>query len=486
MAATSGLALCAPRQGARPSRPGRVLVAASYTSRALRRGPAEPAAVAGMVLECAAQPLGGGGGAVAVQPQAAPASRSPGNTWELIYTRKSGSDGSSETPVLQAAPRRPTAAPATVAGQPGADPRLVRLTQQLIARAGRPAEMQALLAGQALEAADVRRLLTYLDRQGAADVALDAFHAMKPLPQFHTGGCWLCGKRVQAPRLLPRRGHRSLLPCGRAALLLVPTWCHRTRRFPSAADDPVLRTKLIKMHSRRPKDTAAALALYDEMVADRVAPDAVCYNTALGAAGAAPAGVHSRAVAPLSGMRMSCCPAAAAPPSHAARPALPGCRPPPLRHPACFTGLGQHWERVLSILEDMRAAGVPWDAFTCSALLSACQACGRWEQALDWFRQAQSLPGEARGDATGQHTGSAAAATAHALHAAEARGLCQPVGLAWRAALSQRNPFHAFLPASRPAAECGALHDAHELPAEGGAGGLPAWHPAPAACTTAP
>ncbi|KAL4420028.1 hypothetical protein ABPG77_001278 [Micractinium sp. CCAP 211/92] len=248
-----------------------------------------------MVLECAAQPPRGSGGAVAgavaVQPQAVPASTGSVNTWELIYSRKSSTGLNIETPVLQAAPRRPTAAPATVAGQPGADPRLVQLTQQLIARAGRPAEMQALLARQTLEAADVRRLLTYLDRQGAADVALDAFHAMKPLPHFHT-------------------------------------------------DDPVLRTKLIKMHSRRPKDTAAALALYDEMVADGVAPDAVCYNTALAAA-----------------------------------------------------GLGQHWDRVLSILEDMGGAGVPWDAFTCSALLSACQACGQWEQALDWFRQAQSLPG---------------------------------------------------------------------------------------------
>lgn len=193
MAAASGLALSAPRQGPRPSRPGRVLVAASLTPRPPRRGPSETTAVAGMVMECAAQPPRGSGGAVAgavaVQPQAVPASTGSVNTWELICSRNSSTGLNIETPVLQAAPRRPTAAPATVAGQPGADPRLVQLTQQLIARAGRPAEMQALLARQTLEAADVRRLLTYLDRQGAADVALDAFHAMKPLPHFHTGGC---------------------------------------------------------------------------------------------------------------------------------------------------------------------------------------------------------------------------------------------------------------------------------------------------------
>lgn len=87
-----------------------------------------------------------------------------------------------------------------------------------------------------LEPSELRRLLTYLDRQGAADVALVAFHAMKTLPQYDT-------------------------------------------------EDAVLRTKLMKMHSRRPKDTPAALALYDELRADGLAPDAVCYNIGLSAAG---------------------------------------------------------------------------------------------------------------------------------------------------------------------------------------------------------
>ena len=65
--------------------------------------------------------------------------------------------------------------------------------------------------------------------------------------------------------------------------------------------------------------------------------------------------------------------------------------------PLVPAGLGQHWGRVLSVLKDMQAAGVPWDAFTCSALLSACQASGRWEQALAWFRAAQDMPGGWRG-----------------------------------------------------------------------------------------
>jgi hypothetical protein len=47
----------------------------------------------------------------------------------------------------------------------------------------------------------------------------------------------------------------------------------------------VLRTKLIKMHSRRPRDTPTALALYDEMRCDGVVPDAVCCNICLAAAG---------------------------------------------------------------------------------------------------------------------------------------------------------------------------------------------------------
>ena len=66
--------------------------------------------------------------------------------------------------------------------------------------------------------------------------------------------------------------------------------------------------------------------------------------------------------------------------------------PPPL--PCLPAGLGHHWGRVLSLLGDMEAAGVGWDAFTCSALLSACQACGQWEQALEWFGQARATPGE--------------------------------------------------------------------------------------------
>ncbi|EFN59084.1 hypothetical protein CHLNCDRAFT_137845 [Chlorella variabilis] len=189
--------------------------------------------------------------------------------------------------------RRPTAAPGTAATQAGADPRLSRLTQQLI-QCGSEGEMRGVLERereQGLGGADVRRLLTYLDRAGAADVALAAFHAMKA-----AGLPW--------------------------------------------AGDAVLRTKLIKMHSRRAKDTGAALALYDEMRRDGVLPDVVAYNICLTAA-----------------------------------------------------GLGHHWGRVLSLLGDMEAAGVGWDAFTCSALLSACQACGQWEQALEWFGQARATPG---------------------------------------------------------------------------------------------
>ena len=62
---------------------------------------------------------------------------------------------------------------------------------------------------------------------------------------------------------------------------------------------------------------------------------------------------------------------------------------------AARAGLGHHWERVLSILDDMEVAGVEWDAFTLSALLSACQACGQWRQAQEWFAAAQRTPGAA-------------------------------------------------------------------------------------------
>lgn len=61
--------------------------------------------------------------------------------------------------------------------------------------------------------------------------------------------------------------------------------------------------------------------------------------------------------------------------------------------PAPAAGLGHHWDRLLALLDDMAAAGVAWDAFTLSALMSACQAGGKWEQALKWFRRAQGTPG---------------------------------------------------------------------------------------------
>jgi pentatricopeptide repeat protein len=194
-------------------------------------------------------------------------------------------------------PRRPAAAPGSSPAQAGADPRLARLTQQLMASRDQEEMVAVLQREQAagLGAADVRRLLTYLNRQGAADVALAAFRAM------------------------------------RAAGL---PW----------AGDAVLRTKLIKMHSRAASGTGAALELYDEMRRDGIPPDAVTFNTCLAAA-----------------------------------------------------GLGGHWPRVLGLLGDMRAARVPWDAFTASALLSACQACGKWEQALKWFAQARATPGERGG-----------------------------------------------------------------------------------------
>lgn len=132
----------------------------------------------------------------------------------------------------------------------------------------------------------------------------------------------------------------------------------------------MLRTKLIKMHSRRPRDTGAALALYDEMQRDGIAPDLVTYNTCLAAAGEE-ARYHA----------------------HAARVGYSAAHRTDMR-PAVRAGLGHHWPRVLLLLEDMEREGAAWDGFTLSALLTACQACGRWEQALEWFRRAQEARGE--------------------------------------------------------------------------------------------
>ncbi len=79
----------------------------------------------------------------------------------------------------------------------------------------------------------------------------------------------------------------------------------------SLAACPVLRTKLIRMHCKRPKDTAVALALYDEMRQDGIPPDAVCFNTCLTAAGESGGGAWVAARLRLQGesplVRLLCC-----------------------------------------------------------------------------------------------------------------------------------------------------------------------------------
>ena len=120
------------------------------------------------------------------QSAAAPAAQ-PGRRWDRAYAAAAPNMPAAARPL-----RRPTAAPGTAATQAGADPRLSRLTQQLI-QCGSEGEMRGVLERereQGLGGADVRRLLTYLDRAGAADVALAAFHAMKAAGLPWAGGSW--------------------------------------------------------------------------------------------------------------------------------------------------------------------------------------------------------------------------------------------------------------------------------------------------------
>ena len=122
------------------------------------------------------------------------------------------------------------------------------------------------------------------------------------------------------------------------------------------------------------------------------------------------------------------------------------------------------------MLDDMAAAGVEWDAFTLSALLSACQAGGRWEQALEWFQRAQRTPGEAK--AVGPDllaVGWVLCAVPRFLPGLDAvRRHCTASCALPQGASTLRS---SVAPVDcRPAAERRALHHADELPAEGGAG----------------
>ena len=182
----------------RPALPARAPIAACQAPRL------SLSEVGSLPLAAAGQPEWGAVAAAAASPQqgaaAAPpaASTAPSdNTWQLIYSgsrpgtsdsSSSSSDGSSGGGgvVALARPRRPTAAPCTAVGQPAADPRLVRLTQQLIACTSQ-AQVVAVLAAERLEAQDARRMLTYLGRQGATAAAVAAFRAMKTLKQPGAG-----------------------------------------------------------------------------------------------------------------------------------------------------------------------------------------------------------------------------------------------------------------------------------------------------------
>lgn len=131
-------------------------------------------------------------------------------------------------------PWQATVAPRTREAAHAPDPRLASLSQQLLA-AKSPVDMRALLAAAQLSTDEIRRLLTYLDRAGAAGVALAAMRA--------AGEAW--------------------------------------QRSPDA---PLIWTKLIRMLGRRPADTGAALGVYRQMLAEGVDPDVVAFNTALSVA----------------------------------------------------------------------------------------------------------------------------------------------------------------------------------------------------------
>ena len=180
----------------RPALPARAPIAACQTPRlSLSEAGSLLLAAAGQPEWAAAAAASPQQGAAAAPPAAGTAPSD--NTWQLIYSgsrpgtsgsSSSSSDGSSGGGgvVALARPRRPTAAPCTAVGQPAADPRLVRLTQQLIACTSQ-AQVVAVLAAERLEAQDARRLLTYLGRQGATAAAVAAFRAMKTLKQPGAG-----------------------------------------------------------------------------------------------------------------------------------------------------------------------------------------------------------------------------------------------------------------------------------------------------------
>lgn len=237
--------------------------------------------------------------------------------------------------------RRTTDAPQTVHGvnSTAADPRLVRITGQLLGAKNRRT-MQALLSTEQVTAADFRKLMTYLDRQDAIDVAGKAFRCLRRLGLTGT-------------------------------------------------EDAVIWTKLITMNNKRPGGSFSALKIYNEMLAVGVKPDRVTYNVAIAAAGKAP--LWPKVTAVMADMK-----AAGVPPdAFTYSSMLSACQAnnkwqqalrwlgdmeaagvtPNVVHYTCVITVLQRageWKKSLKVFEKMEAAGVAADVMSYNSAIAAC------------------------------------------------------------------------------------------------------------------
>ena len=234
------------------------------------------------------------------------------------------------------------------------------------------------------------------------------------------------------------------------------------------------------MHSRRAKDTGAALALYDEMRRDGVLPDVVAYNICLTAAGGW-RGVAARGLQGATGQgedrrgacergcagTCTCSPQQPAPPPSARRRR---CR----ASPQAWATTGAACCRCWATWRRRGWAGTPSPAARCSAPARRAGSGSRRWSGLG--RRAPRRVSRAR--VRGGCGASSAAGSHQVCCAMRAWVACRQVAaLTFKRPAAPRCHTHTSWPAPcppvsacRPPAQRGPLHHPHELPAEGGAG----------------
>jgi len=203
---------------------------------------------------------------------------------------------------------------------------------------------------------------------------------------------WLKGCGLPTPRQQSASALRRLLSClkslGAEGLAVAVFEWLDSHGYPTR--DAYVLTRLMSM-----LPAPRALALFDRLTGAGLAPDLACFNAAIstaGARGTSRCPVSGRLVlciiAVIWGLGLTGCPVAegcsgsgCSSGSHARLCTNPKLAVGSTHGLLPTAGKARQWATVVDLERRMRVAGVRPDVVTFTALLTACQACRRWEDA---------------------------------------------------------------------------------------------------------